>query len=61
MTFLNRIPIHYFRYFTSEDPLCKNSREMTKMEIMTAFMLINKISPELMVAWYLEGGRKGIN
>lgn len=53
----NRIPIWVFRYFAADDPLCQESDTCLKIEIMTVFMLINKISPDLIMAFYLEGGQ----
>lgn len=54
----NRTPMWVFRCFTADDPLCKiNYMETKKIDFMTVFMLINKISPNLMMACYLEGGQ----
>lgn len=52
----NRIPMWEFRCVAADDPLCKESRT-DKLEIMSVFMLINKISADLMMAFYIEGGQ----
>lgn len=54
---LNRFPMWVFRYFAALDPMCREDNETKKIEIMTIFMLINKISPDLMMAFYIEGGQ----
>lgn len=53
----NRFPMWVYRYLAADDPLCKDSGETRKIEIFTVFMFINKISPELMMAFYIEAGQ----
>lgn len=52
-----RIPTWFFRNLAADDPLCQNSNETLKIEIMSLFMLINSISPEMMLAFYIEAGQ----
>lgn len=53
----NRIPMYMFRYVSAEDPLCKETFEIGKLEIMCTFMLINSLSPNLIAAFHTEGGQ----
>lgn len=53
----NRIPMWIFRYLSSDDPLCQNVPKCTKLEIMTIFMIINKLDPGLVTAFYIQGGQ----
>lgn len=57
MVLFNRIPMHYFDYFRSEEPFAAvNVPIMTQMEIVTVFMLINNIDPAMLVEFYCAGG-----
>lgn len=52
----NRIPIHYFDYFRSPDPLSSvNVPVIAHLELITIFMLINQIDVGLMLAFYNAG------
>lgn len=52
-----RIPIYYFDYFRSTDPLSTvNVPTMTQVEIITIFMLINDIDVGVMLAFFNAGG-----
>lgn len=57
LTLFDRMPMWVFRALCAQDPMCKNSLELTKIDIMGIFMLINNVSPELMMAMYIEGGQ----
>lgn len=50
-----RIPMWFFGYLRSEDPLYIYSNKFNQINMMTIFMLINEIPPELMMAFYNEG------
>lgn len=54
---LNRFPMWVFRYFAAIDPMCQNTNEFMKVEIITIFMLLNKINADLMMAFYMKGGQ----
>lgn len=51
-TLFNRIPIYFFRYFMSTDPLLSNPQGFTQYNIMTVFMVINRIDAGLLMAFY---------
>lgn len=53
----NRFPIWVFEYFKSVDPLSSHTSNFTQIEIITIFMLINKIDAGLMMAFYNAGGQ----
>lgn len=53
----DRIPMWVFRYFAATDPLCRNDKKCERLEIMCVFMIINNISPALMVAFYMQSGQ----
>lgn len=53
----SRFPMWVFRCFAASDPMCRNYNETKKIELMTIFMLLNRISPDLMMAFYIEGGQ----
>lgn len=53
----NRIPTYMFRIFASDDPLCQDTQDCVKVSIVTCFMIINKIEPGLIAAFYAEAGQ----
>lgn len=55
VTLFDRMPMWVFRVLAAEDPMCRISGELTKIDTITIFMLINGINPDLMMAMYLEG------
>lgn len=48
----NRIPMYFFQYFGSPDPLTVVSGPFDQMDIINIFMIINGISANLMTAMY---------
>lgn len=53
----NRIPMWVFRSLAADDPLCKECHNTKKIEMICLFMLINDISPDLMMSFYIESGQ----
>lgn len=51
----NRIPMYFFRYFKSINPLLDNSEHFSQIHIITVFMIINNIEAILMMAFYNAG------
>lgn len=53
----NRIPMWVFRSVAADDPLCRECHNTTKLELICLFVLINDISPDLMMSFYIKGGQ----
>lgn len=54
----NRIPMYIFQYFGTPNPLTVIRGAYDSMDIITIFMIINKISAELMMAFYASADQE---
>lgn len=57
MVLFDRIPMFIFRYLTSSNAICENDEDIVPLKVMLVFTAINNIKPELIAAFYLEGGQ----
>lgn len=55
----NRIPMHYFQYFTSDTDLLQRAAggEFAQIDIVMVFMVINQLPFGLIASWYADGGK----